>query len=134
MFPREVEIILVGEFLACEIGFIDILHEEITVTIRTDKDRHDDDDEEHAYEDTYEMSHHEGLHICLNHKWTVNGDILVDKYTEKGEWEDEPGDIGVEVDEDLGEVPVDEIAVEEEDILTDVFEITQIWCKHTKGD
>lgn len=134
MLPGKVEICSVGEAITGEIGFVDILHEEITVTVRTDENRHDCGDEEYGYGEGNKMSRDELGHIRLDYEWAIDGDVLINKYTEEGEREDESYDIRIEVGEDFGNIPVDKMTVKEEDILTDLFEITEVGCEHKKRD
>lgn len=126
MLPRKIEILKVGEAIACEIGFVDILHEEITVAVGTDENRHNRGDEEDGYREGGEMSRDEFRHIRLDYERAIDGDVLIDEDGEKGDREDEPQDICIEINEDLGDIPMDEITIEEEDILTDLFEIAEV--------
>lgn len=96
MLPRKVEVLWVGEFLVCEIGFVDILHEEITVTVGTDEDGYNRGDEEDGYGERNEMLCDEVGHIGLNDEWAVDGDVLIDEDAEKGDREDESYDVCIE--------------------------------------
>lgn len=66
MLSRKIEILKVGEAITCEIGFVDILHEEITVAVGTDENRHNRGDEEDGYREGNKMSRDEVGHIGLN--------------------------------------------------------------------
>lgn len=106
--------------------FVHILHEEITVCVGADEDCYDTDEEDEGHRNTDIMIRNKNRRICLKCQSVIDRVVLVDEDGEKRDRKNKTGNIRIQKYENLGDVPVEKIPVDEEEILSDLLEIGKV--------
>lgn len=133
MLSGEIEISGVGELLPGEIRFVDILKEEVSIGIGTDENRHDTKEGDDRDGDSSDVGKEEFFGAYGEPEFTVTAEVLVDDNPDKRERYDKTCNIGVEENIYLGDIPMEEVSVEKDDILENLSEMGKIGLHTVEG-
>lgn len=133
MFSREIEIFCIRKFFSRKIGFIDILHKEISIGISTDENCYNTKKKKNSTKYGNRIVEQKFFRTRWESEFTVTTEILIYDNPDKWEGNQETDKIRIKKNAYFGEIPMKEILIKKYDVLKNPFKMGNIYVhKHGK--